>query len=319
EDYTEEMERYSAKLEEQAKVIEEKNTQLQSKNDELAIVNEQLEDYTEEMERYSAKLEAQAREITAASAQIHEQNAALQDLNTRKNELIGVVAHDLKNPLAAILMSSSLMLRYYDKMTKDDHLQNTQRIKETGERMNKIITDLLDIEAIESGKFKLTLEECDIAAIVNATVEDYHDAAERKQISILTESAPNLALGYADKHALRQILDNLVSNAVKYSPPERRIWVTTHEGASTQGAPTQGASMLLVDVRDEGPGLSAEDQTKLFGRFAKLTPQPTGGEHSTGLGLSIVKQLAEAMGGTVRCRSTVGVGTTFTVEIPKKG
>ncbi len=338
EDYTEEMERYSAKLEEQTKVIEEKNSQLQDKNDELAIVNEQLEDYTEEMERYSAKLEEQAREITAASTRIQEQNAALQDLNTRKNELIGVVAHDLKNPLSAILMSSSLMLRYYEKMTKDDHLQNTQRIKETGERMNKIITDLLDIEAIESGKFKLNLEECDITEIVHATVNDYQDAATRKQISILTESPPHLALGYADTHALRQILDNLVSNAVKYSPPERRIWLVTREAASAhnasahnasahnasaQSAPAHDASthdetMLMVDVRDEGPGLSDEDQTKLFGRFAKLTPQPTGGEHSTGLGLSIVKQLAEAMGGTVRCSSALGVGTTFTVEIPKK-
>lgn len=312
EDYTEEMERYSAKLEEQAKLIEQKNSELQEKNNELAIVNEQLEDYSEEMERYSAKLEAQAREITLASTQIQEQNHALQDLNVRKNELIGVVAHDLKNPLSGILMSSSLMLRYYDKMTKDDILQNIQRIKETGERMNKIILDLLDIEAIESGKFNLTLDDVEIDEIVRATANDYKEAAERKHISLLLESAPNLTQAKVDKHALRQILDNLVSNAIKYSPHDRRVWLTTRESKSCTESST---SMIEIEVRDEGPGLSVEDQSKLFGRFAKLTPQPTGGEHSTGLGLSIVKQLAEAMGGQVVCTSELGVGTTFTVRV----
>lgn len=322
EDYAEEVERYNAKLEEQAKLIEQKNAELHGKNEELAIVNEQLEDYSQEMERYSAKLEHQAQEITDASKRIQEQNTALQSLNLRKNELIGVVAHDLKNPLSAILMSSSLMLRYYDKMTKDDHLQNTQRIKETGERMNKIIMDLLDVEAIESGKFNLTIEEVSIDALLAATLEDYRVAAERKDMSILLECAPNLPSAATDKNALRQVLDNLISNAVKYSPLHSRIWLRTRLCTDTyensnlpeSGILPEGA--ILIDVQDEGPGLSEDDQAKLFGRFAKLTPQPTGGEHSTGLGLSIVKQLAEAMGGGITCTSALGKGTTFTLRVP---
>ena len=106
-----------------------------------------------------------------------------------------------------------------------------------------------------------------------------------------------------------QVLDNLVSNAVKYSPPGRNIFVRLN----------QAAEAIRCQVQDEGPGLSAEDQKKLFGKFARLSAKPTAGEPATGLGLSIVKKMVEAMNGRVWCESEPGQGATFVVEFPVVG
>jgi len=108
----------------------------------------------------------------------------------------------------------------------------------------------------------------------------------------------------ADATVLTQVIENLVSNAVKYSPPGRNICVRL----------LKSPERARCQVRDEGPGLSAEDQKKLFGKFARLSAKPTGGEHSTGLGLSIVKKMVEAMNGKVWCESELGKGATFIVE-----
>jgi signal transduction histidine kinase len=109
-----------------------------------------------------------------------------------------------------------------------------------------------------------------------------------------------------DSNVMVQVVENLVSNAVKYSPPGKSIFVRL----------TQSPDSVRLEVQDEGPGLSAEDQSKLFGKFARLSAKPTGGEHATGLGLSIVKRMVEAMNGKVWCQSEAGKGATFVVQLP---
>jgi ligand-binding sensor domain-containing protein/signal transduction histidine kinase len=330
----EEIRRKNTILEEQAAHIELTNTELQQKNDDLKTMNKQLEEYSKELHRNSEILAHQAQEIELINTELQHKNLELADanvqleaLNKRKNELIGVVAHDLKNPLAAIMMASSMVERYLDRMRREDLLKHVSNIKTTSERMNKIILDLLDVEAIESGKFNLTLEMVNITQAAQATLNDYAPHADRKAITLHFEPAEQL-YAFADNGAVRQILDNLVSNAIKYSPPGKHVWVIiSREESSTlslhavrQGALIQNAESnrrVQIIVKDEGPGLSKEDQQKLFGRFAKLTPRPTAGEHSTGLGLSIVKQLVEAMNGRVWCESELGQGTAFIVELPE--
>ena len=110
----------------------------------------------------------------------------------------------------------------------------------------------------------------------------------------------------ADRAGTMQVFDNLISNALKFSPPQTTVYVHTY--------PENG--FVLVSVRDEGPGINAEDQKKMFGKFCRLTARPTGGESSNGLGLSIVKRLVDAMGGSIQCQSTPGMGTTFMVRLP---
>jgi len=172
-------------------------------------------------------------------------------------------------------------------------------------RMQTLIKNLLDANAIEEGRFTSNIERCDLAELVHESVEHNQMSATRKEIAVHVE-APTGLFALADRNAAVQILDNLVSNALKYSAPRTAIRVRTESCGG----------WARVAVKDQGPGLSADDQKKLFQKFTRLTARPTGGESSNGLGLSIVKRLAEAMSGSVGCESVLGQGATFYVRLP---
>jgi signal transduction histidine kinase len=246
-------------------------------------------------ERSHARMQALLAELAAS-------NERLVHLNKEKNEFMGIAAHDLKNPLSVIVGSADLL-----KMTND--LSRVQKmaglISGAAIRMRDLVTNLLDANAIEEGKFIQMLERCDVRALVETSVEHNQPSAAKKQIEIRLGASDGL-WACADRAATLQILDNLISNAVKYSPPNTTIHV--HTLPETQA--------ISISVRDEGPGISEADQKKMFQKFTRLTARPTGGESSTGLGLSIVKRLAEAMSGTVQCHSSLGFGSTFVLRLP---
>jgi signal transduction histidine kinase len=139
---------------------------------------------------------------------------------------------------------------------------------------------------------------------LSQVIETQRPHATAKQQTIHLQTEPTPATAILDPGVILQILENLVSNAVKYSPPGKEIFVRLKKLPNG----------VRVEVQDQGPGLSSEDQKKLFGKFARLSAKPTGGEHSTGLGLSIVKKMVEAMNGKVWCESEFGQGATFIVE-----
>jgi signal transduction histidine kinase len=240
--------------------------------------------------------------MQAALAELAASNERLTHLNNEKNEFLGIAAHDLKNPLSVIVGSADLL-----KMTKEpvkiDKI--AQLIASAATRMRDLVTNLLDANAIEQGKFVSNIERCDLRVLVEQCVDHNQPSATKKGIAIRVGASEGL-WGKADRAATLQILDNLVSNAVKYSPPN----TTVHVHALPE------ADWILVSVRDEGPGINEADQKKLFQKFTRLSARPTGGESSTGLGLSIVKRLAEAMSGSIQCQSVVGFGATFMLRLP---
>lgn len=241
--------------------------------------------------------------MSEANAKLATSNDQLAKLNQEKNEFLGIAAHDLKNPLTVIIGSAELL-----KMNSLPPAQSTKmasNIVGAGQRMFQLIKDLLDANAIEQGKFTSNIVPCDLRAVANECAANNQTHATRKQIVICTEEG-EAVWGKADRNATMQILDNLMSNAVKFSPHKSTVQVKL---AVANG-------YVNIGVKDEGPGLSAEDQKKLFGKFVRLSAQPTGGESSTGLGLSIVKKLAEAMSGTVLCESVLGNGATFLLRLP---
>jgi signal transduction histidine kinase/Tfp pilus assembly protein PilF len=322
-------------LEEQARSIQLKNTELQQANmeyeftlDQVHQLNELLRQQNSDLEELNAEtmrqqvaLENQAIEIEMANNALQEKNAELEYVNGEKNEFLGIAAHDLKNPLASIIMASSTVRRYADKMTQADILSSASNIEETAKAMNQIIMNLLDTNAIESGKLKVDVEEIDIGDLVGDVVNKYEARAREKHIAMqYTLQMGTVVQG--DMSMAMQVLDNLVSNAVKYSPRGKNITVSVVSdpiavsGWQRRAGKPPSENVVLVAVQDEGPGLSEEDKKKLFGKFARLSARPTGGEHSTGLGLSIVKKLAEAMGGSVWCESELGHGATFILQLP---
>ena len=264
-----------------------------------------VEERTQEIQRQVFILDEQAREIELANSRLQEQNVQLIELNREKNDFLGIAAHDLKNPLTGIMMTVSTVRNYFDRMTKDDVQTQLLRIEQTSKRMHGIITELLDVNAIETGNFPLHLSDFDLTPIVQQVVEDFRDRAKAKDILLHLDIQENIKVVHADATAAVQVLENIVSNAVKYSPSGKNVFVSLADN---------GSHTVRVFVRDEGPGLSAEDKDRLFEKFAKLSARPTAGESSTGLGLSIVKRMMEGMHGRVLCESELGAGATFILE-----
>jgi len=154
---------------------------------------------------------------------------------------------------------------------------------------------------------KLRFEKVDLPLMVKHFCTYYDRIADRKQIRCLSEPAVDVPSVWTDRVATAAVLDNLFSNAVKYTPTGARIWV--HVSADREG--------VVCSVRDEGPGLSEEDKAKLFQPGAQLTPTPTGGEPSSGYGLAVAKDLIARLGGTIWCESVLGEGACFSFRLPR--
>ena len=240
--------------------------------------------------------------MESALADLATSNEKLVHLNHEKNEFLGIAAHDLKNPLTIISFSADLLPSNTDPAQVK---KIAAAIGAASSRMRDLITNLLDANAIEQGRFTSKIQCCDINALVAQCVENNEPSATRKRITLCTGFSDHVQ-AKADHAATMQILENLISNALKFSPPATKLHIHT----------LPEKDYVAISVRDEGPGISPADQEKLFKKFSRLTAQPTGGESSTGLGLSIVKRLAESMGGNIQCHSELGAGAKFILRLP---
>ena len=242
---------------------------------------------------------------------LSEANDKLHELDKERRAFLGIAAHDLRSPLSSIIGFAQL-IQQIRPPTDPLQIDSLNRILSSSHKMHNLLDRLLSIQAIEEGKLRINLQPCDLVAIARETVDQYRSAAAKKSIHLEFAPAEGLPPVQADAAAASQILDNLVSNAIKFSPAERPVTVRVVPG---NGKPDAG--LVSVEVQDAGPGLSEEDQRNLYGRFARLSAVPTGGETSNGLGLAIVRQLAEAIGGELACRSKLGEGATFSLTLKR--
>ena len=265
-----------------------------------------IKDEQEEITHYVAiKEDISARK--AVQDALKERNTELERLNREKNEFLGIVAHDLKNPLAGIRGMAQLLKVGADTVTNMHIREYADAIEAGAQQMFTLITNLLDVNAIETGKLAVNLESVECADLLREVTEQYKLRGAEKNVRIVLEMAKRTppVLSHAD--TLRQVLDNLVSNAMKYSPPGFRIDIDLSVTPD---------KYVQIRVRDQGPGFTEADKANLFGKFARLSAKPTGGEHSTGLGLFIVKKLTDALNGKVWCESEAGQGACFILELP---
>jgi signal transduction histidine kinase len=171
-------------------------------------------------------------------------------------------------------------------------------------RLNEMIAKILDVEAIESRKLNLKMERVNLSEVLTSVADRYVGDAAKKNIKIHRNIAAEVFV-QADKNYAEQVLENLVSNAIKFSPFDLNVHINLSK--------SNGKS--ICEVKDQGPGLSEDDKKKLFGKYQKLSARPTGNEISTGLGLSIVKKFVEAMNGEIWCESELGHGASFFVNL----
>ncbi|NJO15929.1 MAG: HAMP domain-containing protein [Thioploca sp.] len=281
-----------------------------NRQDEVGQLAHSFNCMTQQLQEAFTHLEEKVTERTQAleakNLELISLNEQLIKLNQEKNDFLSIVAHDLKNPLSAIQGAAWLIQSDYDELPKDQVVDFASMISETAHNMFELIKNLLEVNRIEAGKMKLSIRLVDILPILRRLVNDYQQRAKAKEIELIFEPTLIEYPALVDTNSLQQVLDNLISNAIKYSPPSKCITIRLKQNASQVGC----------EIQDEGPGLSEEDQQKLFGKFTRLSAQPTANEHSTGLGLFIVKKLVDNMQGQVRCNSELGKGATFIVEFP---
>ena len=232
-------------------------------------------------------------------------NAKLDEANTFKTRMVSMVSHDVKNPLNTIRLLANT-LRTELRSDSQDGTETLNALIQETQRTSEMVEELLDMAALEMGKIALKRVEMDVSALVAAVVFMQSTVAEQKGQSV-TMQIPQECVIKGDEARLRQVIENLISNAIKFSPHGKAVHVCL-------SLPKQDT--VRFSVQDEGPGLTDDDKNKVFGHFQKLSARPTGDEHSSGIGLAIVKQIVELHGGHITVESEVGKGATFIVELP---
>jgi signal transduction histidine kinase/ligand-binding sensor domain-containing protein len=258
----------------------------------------------EKIQDQKEKLTSANQNISLQKAEIEESNKKLQELNQEKNNIIGIVAHDLKNPLTSALTMANILKNENNNLTEDQQLC-IGIIEKSIVRMNDMISRLLDIKKIEDKIIQLKLEKVNLEKIIQDVNKNLLNEINRKKIKFSVVGEELYAK--VDPDYAGQVFENLLSNAIKFSPPEKNVTVRL----------LKNNGKARAEIIDEGPGLTDEDKKKVFGKFQRLSAKPTGGEQSTGLGLSIVKKYVEAMQGKVWCESVHGKGANFIVEFKR--
>lgn len=230
----------------------------------------------------------------------------LSKANAAKNKFLGMAAHDLRNPLASIRGLAEFLLEGIGGPLAPDQKDLVNTIHDASQSMLVLVNELLDVATIESGELKILPETKNIAELIEKSVFLGNIEAGKKGSHIEFVSATRQALIRIDSAKMRQVVDNLLSNALKYSPPNSRIVVGLQPYE-------RGWS---ISVRDQGPGIPENERDKLFKDFSRLSVRTTAGEKSTGLGLAICRKIIDAHNGSINARNMPEGGCEFTVHLP---
>ena len=252
------------------------------------------------------QLHAALHALRESQQQLLDRNTELESLNEQKNRLLGMAAHDLRNPLGVILAYSEFLEMDASPVLDESQREFVSSIRSTSQFMLKLINELLEVSTIESGRLELDVAPANIGDIVRHNVSLNRVLAQQKRIGLdfeLSEEIPPISL---DRGKIEQVLNNLIGNAVKYSHPDTRVGIRV----------SNDGPHVTISVTDHGQGIPEEDMPKLFKPFGKTSVKATAGEESTGLGLAIVKKIVEGHGGKITVESRVGEGSTFRFSLP---
>lgn len=238
--------------------------------------------------------------------QLKKLNDDLKVVNEQKNHFLGIAAHDLRNPLQSIISIVSIyQLKYQAQLDEYQRTKLESVLKEV-RYMSDLINDFLDISAIESGKLTISKQQICLCDLLKESFDFFTELAEQKQIVFFHSCPDPQTLIYADPGKMKQVIGNLLTNAIKFSHPGGRVLLNI----------SKTDKELIISVQDFGQGIPEAEQVKLFQPFGKTSVKGTAGEKSTGLGLAIVKKIVEGHGGRIEMQSEFGQGSTFTIHLP---
>lgn len=245
-------------------------------------------------------------QLKAQNTQLAHANARLAQLNQEKTDLMAIAAHDLRSPLMGMTVLLNLTAAEAGRAWAAG-VSSLRAIEQSCKDMADLVTRVLDAHQAEDGVGRLPLAAADIRPIVNRAVDAHLPRAAAKSIALTMDLPPEPCMAMLDARALERVLDNLGSNAIKFSPRSGRVHIRVQQGDAGSGP--------AIAVSDTGPGIADDDRSRLFRKFARLRARPTDGESSSGLGLYIVKRLVDEMGGTIAVAGSPGEGATFTVTL----
>ncbi|UZR93624.1 ATP-binding protein [Chondrinema litorale] len=246
----------------------------------------------------------QKQEIECQKQEIEKSNERLKVLNQEKNQIISIVAHDLRNPLTSAQSISYMLSQELEDLT-EDQTEACKLITRSLKRMDEMITRILDVNKLERQYELRDRRPISLQSTLQQVIYGFEEISARKKIEIKFD--PVSLYVHGDEDLMMHVFENLLSNSFKFSPREKRIFINTFEEDNK----------VISEIKDEGPGITIEDQKKLFRKFQKLSAKPTEGETSMGLGLSIVKKYVNMMNGEVWCKSEPGKGASFFIALPK--
>ncbi len=246
-------------------------------------------------------------ELTDAQRSLVRRNAELDAAVREKNQLLGMAAHDLRNPLGVIVGVAELLSEELAASLSQENRELLSGLMRSAESMLALINDLLDYSKVEAGRLELQLAPVDLASVLRENVAFNSLLAGKKGINLRLQiaGAPPPLINL-DSRRVQQVIDNLISNALKFS----------HSGTTVTVTMRAGPAEVTIEVADQGQGIASDELGKLFKPFSSTRTRSTGGEKSAGLGLAIAHRIVQAHGGRIRVESEPGRGTTFFVTLP---
>jgi len=264
-------------------------------------------DYSRRVEvKSNDELGVLADSLNSLAKELVKKIDALEQLDQTRRKFVANVSHELRTPLSIILGYTEALI---DGMANSDAERQAYlgNIHEEILRLRRLVTEILDLRKIEAGRIELVMEEVSLAEIARQVVDKFATLAKEKNISI-TKNIYENAVVIADKDRLKQVLINLLDNAIRFTPAEGRVEVAIKDLKD----------QLLVSVSDNGPGIPLAEQTQIWERFYKVDKARTRTGGGIGLGLAIVKEIVEAHGGSIEVTSKPGEGSTFFFTVPKR-
>ena len=245
-------------------------------------------------------------DLSTIQRELAKKNMELRETSERKSLMLGVAAHDLRNPLGVISNYADFLERTAAAKLDDREIRMLRHIRESSAFMQTLIEDLMNLSQAETGKLKLLRQPTNLSELVETTISLNAAMAAQKNIRIDCLLAEPLPLADVDPHKIRQVINNLLTNATKFSHPETAITVSVRTAHP----------FVEVAVADEGQGIPKHELAKLFKPFSRTSVGTTAGEPSSGMGLAICRSIVEGHGGTIVTESTPGIGTTLTFTVP---
>ncbi|HPO61893.1 MAG TPA: ATP-binding protein [Candidatus Kapabacteria bacterium] len=294
------VEERTAELNEKNKLITDANLELEQLNEDLTEKNHKIEDQNIELETLITDLSKKNFQILEKNTQLYNLNSELEKAIHLKDKFFSIIAHDLKNPIASIMLSSEMLVNYSDKFNKDELLSQHINLLKTTRNLSELLENLLNWARSQTGRISFEPEQVNCYSLVNSIFNLMNSNAEKKKIELINKLDPNLTLT-ADKNMLNTIFRNLISNGIKFTNSNGFVSVS----ANSTNHQTE------FTVQDNGKGIDENDKEKLFRLDNNFTTRGTNNEVGTGLGLLLCKEFIEKHNGNIRIESEVNIGTKF--------